>query len=456
MSKQDHIKNIAEWVVGLKTDHVSHDVIHIAKRVVLDTIGVVCAGKKHQITGTLLHALSQKLDGRAGCTVVGGCKANSQDASLINGTAAHVWDFDDVSYAGILHGSAVILPAVLAIAEEKGASDEKILLSLIAASEVTYVLGETAGHGHYEAGWWSTGTLATIGATVGAAKLFGLNEQQTANAISLAVCRAGIPRAVVGTSAKPLLCGHSAKVGIELAFFATLDIQGPANILERENGFFDLFKPDQPRLEILSSLGAKWRLQEPGILTKKYPVCSAALAGAEQICRLKRKHKFNYKDINSIDVEVSELVALSLRSFDDPQTARECQFSIPFIVACGVYYGDLKLEHLTLETLKKNEIRTLMAKVNWKVNPEFSKKKFFGNAPECYRICVTMLDGYEVSDFLGIASEMSDSQIVDKFFSCVKFSNGNFKHAEKAVQILSEKRNRKQKHSILNNIHNLF
>tara|TARA_B100000029_G_scaffold251062_1_gene248093 strand:+ start:341 stop:1711 length:1371 start_codon:yes stop_codon:yes gene_type:complete len=456
MSKQDHIKNIAEWVVGLKTDHVSRDVIHIAKRILLDTIGVVCAGKKHQITGRLLQALSQKLDGRAACTVVGGSKANSQDASLINGTAAHVWDYDDVSYAGILHGSAVILPAVLAIAEEKGASDEKILLSLIAASEVTYLLGEVSGYGHYEAGWWSTGTLATIGATVGTAKLLGLNEQQTANAISLAVCRAGIPRAVVGTSAKPLLCGHSAKVGIELAFFASLDIQGPANILERKNGFFDLFKPDQPRLEILSTLGVKWRLQEPGILTKRYPVCSAALAGAEQICQLKHKHKLKYKDINFVYVEVSELVALSLGSFDDPQTARECQFSIPFITACGLYYGDLKLEHLTLETLKKNEIRTLMAKVSWSVNPEFSKKEFSTNAPECYSICVTMSDGYELSGFLGIASEMTDSQIVDKFFSCVKFSNANFEHAEKAVQILSEKRNIKQNHSILNTVQNLF
>ena len=253
-----------------------------------------------------------------------------------------------------------------------------------------------------------------------------------------------------------MLCGHSAKVGVELAFFAQIGIEAPVNILERKNGFFDLFKPDQPDFRIISSLGSKWRLQEPGILTKSYPVCSAALAGAEQICHLKRKHDLNFKDIKSITVEVSELVSLSLGSFDNPQSTRESQFSIPFIMACGLYFGDLGLEHLTLKNLNNKEIRALMQKVNWSVNPEFSGKKFSIHAPECYRICLKLVNEQEITGFQGMATKMSDSQLAEKFISCTQFGGSNFEQAEKALDILSVKKGQKQQHTIQSAICNLF
>ncbi|MCV0428343.1 MAG: MmgE/PrpD family protein, partial [Roseibium sp.] len=133
------------------------EVSEVADRALLDTIGAIIAGGAHDATRRV-HAAMPKHPGPATLATGGTCDVET--ASLVNGMAAHVWDIDDTSYTGIMHGSAVIVPAVLAIAQEVGASAELQRRAFIIGSEITYTLADVCTHDHYFHGWWSTVTFS--------------------------------------------------------------------------------------------------------------------------------------------------------------------------------------------------------------------------------------------------------------------------------------------------------
>ncbi len=174
-----------------------------------------CDGGRHPASGACV--CSGRISSRAGCLFVtgGGC-AGIQAAALVNGTAAHVWDFDDTSYTGIMHGSAVVFPAVLAVAQDRHVDDAALLTAFVAGSEIAYTLADIVGHGHYFQGWWSTGTFGLVGATAGVARLLGLSTGQTAHALAMAAAGAGGGRVVMGTDAKPFLVGETARRAVDL------------------------------------------------------------------------------------------------------------------------------------------------------------------------------------------------------------------------------------------------
>ena len=212
-------------------------VVRAADRAILDTLGVMIAGGAHPATRRLAHALPQHPGSAA--LAVGGF-ADSETTALINGMAAHVWDFDDTSYTGIMHGSAVVLPTVMALAAAVGADGDAIRNAFIAGSEIAYVLAETCGHGHYFHGWWSTVTFGLVGATAAAGAICGLTEAQMAAALGLAAAAAGGSKAVFGSDAKPFLVGDTARRAIGFARMAGAGLTCPVQGFEEGTGFFKL------------------------------------------------------------------------------------------------------------------------------------------------------------------------------------------------------------------------
>ncbi|MDX1576306.1 MAG: MmgE/PrpD family protein, partial [Kiloniellales bacterium] len=108
---------LASWAAGLEAGDIPNDVRETARRAIADTLAVALAGSRTPVAGKLLSASGSDLRAE-GATVIGrGFKARPETAALLNGTAGHALDFDDTCFAGIVHGSAAILPALLAAAE---------------------------------------------------------------------------------------------------------------------------------------------------------------------------------------------------------------------------------------------------------------------------------------------------------------------------------------------------
>ncbi len=362
------IDPIAEWVHGLNLSDVPALARDEAYRCLIDGIGVALAGSRNQTVINLAEP-SEALYGRGDCTAltVPGSRLSAPAAALINGTAGHVLDFDDTSYTGIFHATAVCWPAALAAAETRQASGHRFLEAFIAGVETCYALADFLGHSIYFDGWWTTSLLGQVGAAASVAKIYDLDASQTAAAIGLAMATSAGSRAVLGSPAKPLGVGIAARQGYEAAILAQAGHHAGADVAGADHGWVSRLKPDVVLHQRLDKLGSQYGLLNPGILFKQYPLCSAALAAGQAAANLAENHDLKDGDIARVECIVTPLVATSLK-FPQPRSSEQAQFSLPFAVACAILYGTVEPAHLDLAHLENCRLRDLMDKVEMRIS----------------------------------------------------------------------------------------
>lgn len=411
----------ADWAAALA--EIPEAVRRAARRAIFDTIAVMVAGGAHPRVAALGRAFA-----RGGpCTVAGlDDGGGAHEAALINGMAAHVWDFDDTSYTGIMHGSAVVFAAALAVAEERGADEEALLRAFVAGSEITYTLADMCTHHHYFRGWWSTATLGLAGAAAAACKLRELDAERSASAISLAAAAAGGGKCLFGSDGKAFMAGDTAARGVDFACAAEAGLTAPNDTFEHTAGFFSMLNNDAVEPSQMESLGRRWRLTDPGLFIKTSPVCSAAGAAIEQTALLMRRHSIDANAIRGIVVEVPELVAISL-PYARPASPQQAQFCLPYAVACAVLRGRVRLGDLSAKAIAGPRLRAMMDKVVVKTDQELSSKENRRRFPESARVTFALTDGDEVSGFCGQCygmpgRPMTDGDLTAKANECMRYA----------------------------------
>jgi len=356
----DVADRLGKFVAGLSLTALPSAVRHAAMRSIVDVVGVALAGSRTELAGRV-HDHVASSHGTGQCRVIGSALASSPlGAALANGAAAHVLDYDDTCYAGIVHGSAAVFPAVLAAGELEEISGAELIAAFIAGSETEYALGRMLGEGVYR--WWTTALLGTIGAAAGAARALGLDARATAQAVRIAACQSSGLRAVFGTPAKPYLCGRAALTGIDAAFSARAGIAGPEGVFEAGNGFFARFGDGQLDERTFVLPGGRFALTDPGIAFKLFPVCSAAQAAIEATIGLLAEHRIEGDVIERVRCEVTPFVADCL-TYSRPRTVAQAQFSMHFAIGCILTHGTLDLESLDANRLRDARLQQAMMKV---------------------------------------------------------------------------------------------
>lgn len=158
-------------------------------------------------------------------------------AALVNGTAAHALDYDDTHFAHIGHPSAAVLPAVLALAEDRGADWPAFEAAALVGLEASIRVGLWLGRSHYQHGFHQTGTAGAFGAALATARIIGLSRDQCAMALGLVAARAAGLKAQFGTMAKPLAAGMAAANGVEAALLVEGGLVANPQALEAAQGF---------------------------------------------------------------------------------------------------------------------------------------------------------------------------------------------------------------------------
>lgn len=436
------VDELAEFVVDLRLDDLPTRVVDEAKRCILDTVGVIIAGQQSSVAQACLQQAQQVYASGLAHVIGSDCRLQPMAAALVNGSAAHANDFDDTSYTGIMHGSAVVLPAALAMAEQNEVSGKLFVEAFIVGVEIEYAIAEYCTTQNYFKGWWTSSIYGALGAAAASAKILGLDRSETAHALAIAASSSSGMKAVFGSDAKPLGIGMAASKGIECAQLAQLGVSASNNIFESKNGFLNLIGEGFQSHNQPLNLSRRWRLIEPGILFKSYPVCSAAQAGAELALQLSTEHEIPVSDIESIDCEVPDLVLISL-VYSQPSSVREAQFSMPFAIACTLTFGELTLKHLSEETLTDPRIQSLMSKVSM-YEPEYlaNDASVADRCPEGAGIILVTEQGKRVSGFLERPTGMpgnpiSNEGLIDKFVGCINHAGFDSAFGQRlAVEIL--------------------
>jgi 2-methylcitrate dehydratase PrpD len=411
-------ERIATWSSGLRFDALPRDVVHAAKRCIVDVVGVGLAAARHPLTRRVLDFVRREYARGAAGALASADRFSPVGAALVNGTASHALDFDDTSYTGIMHGSTVVLPAARAAVEQAGADGRRLLEAFVAGSEIAYTIAQMCGTRHYANGWWSTATFGVFGAAAAAARALALDASQTVSALALAGAQASGQKVVFGTDAKALVVGRTAAFGVEAALLARSGVTGPRAVFEGGCGFVQLMNNGHADPAEIDRLGAHWLLTKPGIFFKRYPVCSGAHAAVELTQRLLREHALDGRDVRKVLCEVTPVVAISL-VYDRPETIQQAQFSLPFAVGTILAHSELGLDNLSDSGLRDAALRDAMNKVEMRRVDSL----YADDSPEGARVTVTTTGGEVFQDYLGQPTGMpskplSDAQLRQKFIGC--------------------------------------
>src|ERR671936_925638 len=212
----------------------------------LDGIGLAFAGSVAE-SGRIAREHVKTLGCVAASTVIGtSLRTAPRFAAFLNGTAMHADDYDDTQLAtrpdrvyGLLtHPTAAVLPAVLAVAEERAASGADVLDAYVIGTEVEMKVAEAIDPRHYRDGFHSTGTVGAIGATAAVARLLGADVESAARALGIGASQSAGLRENFGTMTKPFHAGRAAESGVVAVDLAALGFTASPNGLEAERGFF--------------------------------------------------------------------------------------------------------------------------------------------------------------------------------------------------------------------------
>ncbi|HEY0420773.1 MAG TPA: MmgE/PrpD family protein [Acetobacteraceae bacterium] len=214
-------REIVRRARAIRHAELPDEVRALARQCVLDMLGVALAGAGDP----LVRILAAELEEQGGAPVAGvvGLKLRlpALSAALLNGTIAHALDYDDVNLAMPGHPSVAVLPAVLALAEERGSSGAALIEAFVAGYETACRVGRLIAPGHYDGlGFHATGTVGTFGAAAGCAHLLGLDEEATLHAMGIAATQAAGLKSMFGNMYKPLHAGRAAQAGLLAARLA--------------------------------------------------------------------------------------------------------------------------------------------------------------------------------------------------------------------------------------------
>ncbi len=334
-------------------------VLRATRAGLLDWLSAALAGRNDPGISRLTQLV---VPSETGAKVIAGGRTSATDAALINGTMGHALDYDDVHVSSRGHPSAVVLPALLALAETRRSSPQRFLSAYAVGVEAMCRLALALGPRHYERGWHSTATLGAPAAAIACAYLCEFDPPRVAQALGLALTQSAGLRAHFGTQVKALHAGLAARAGLVAAQWAEVGLEGSPTALDGETGFLAVYGDETTRPSLLTQgWGAPWQIADPGLWFKRYPCCSAAYHAAEAALELRSQGDLLPEEIERVAVTFPPGgdAALSIRR---PKNRVEGRFSAEYVVALALAGRELSLESFGAGVIE-SEVERLMHRV---------------------------------------------------------------------------------------------
>jgi 2-methylcitrate dehydratase PrpD len=364
------VEQFAEYAIKERTAPLSADVIHHAKRAVIDWYASFLPGSLVEPTTLLEKALAEDLD-HGGARLASGRRATLRAAALINGAASHAVEFDDIYRDAGYHAGSPIISAALAAAQVHGASGDLFLRGVIVGYEISTRIGEAVMPSHYKY-WHITGTAGAFGAAAAVATIIGCNREQFAHALATATTFAcGLQQAYrTQAMTKPLHSGHAAEVGAMAAMAAAQGVTGVLNIIEADIGFGAATSDNPDWTKATRALGSHYNITQ--MTFKNHGCCGHTFAPIDGALHLQKLHGFSWRDIKRVRI-ASYKVGTDIVNNPNPEGDYQAKFSVQYVTAHALVHGSVRLIAFSPERMKDPDVRAVLAKIEVTADPELSK-----------------------------------------------------------------------------------
>lgn len=359
------LRDLSEYAIGFRRREIPADAVHAAARCVVDWMAATVPGGVRAPATLLAEALAAESDRAAAVLIPSGRRAAPRTAALVNGCAAHTIEFDDIYRDALYHPGAPTIAAALAIAQDRHASGDRFLRSVIAGYEVSTRIGVVVQPAHYNF-WHTTGTVGTFGAAAAAAVTLDLDADACAHALATSgTLAAGLQQAFRSDSmSKPLHSGHAAETGLLAALGAERGLTGALDILEGPRGFGAATSNSPDFSRVLDDASA---FNIRNMTFKNHAACGHTFAAIDAVRDLRARYDIDPMQVGRIEI-ATYAKALEVAGNPDPHTAFEAQFSLPYCVAVALVTGSARLEAFTEERLQNGLIRSLVKQTTLSVD----------------------------------------------------------------------------------------
>lgn len=414
------LDDVARWAVSIHDAPIADDVRHHTKRAIVDWFAAVVPGGNMAPAQILASALvAEAGDGRS-VLVPDGRTAPLRTAALINATAAHSAEVDDIFRDGIYHPGAPTIAAALATAQDLGRSGEQLIRAVIVGYELSTRVSALVQPSHYRY-WHTTGTVGTLGAAAAVATLLEVDAERFVHAIATSVTMAaGLQQAFRSDAmSKPLHAGHAAEAGALAALAAAHGFTGAPDVLEGASGFGAAMS-DAPDWEgLFDDLGTVFNILATTF--KNHTCCGHTFAAIDGALELRDAHDIAPDQIERIEVATYG-VAIEVTGNATPRTSFEAQFSLPYTVAAAFTLGSVRLAAFEERHLDDPALRALIERVHLSVDGELDAS-FPGQRGARVRVVLTDGSTHEADRPTRRGDPdlpLTDAQLTDKFVELVE------------------------------------
>jgi 2-methylcitrate dehydratase PrpD len=354
---------LGRFVAELDSRRIPAEGAAIARTGIADCFGVLIAGSRDPEIALVDRELGTDNGAPLVSLIPSGARRTPESAALINGVAAHVLDYDDVSLDG--HPSAVLVPAILAQGEASGSSGAEMLTAYIAGFEVWAELLVREGMPLHRKGWHPSAVLGTVAAGAACAKLRGLDAKGAATAMAIAASMSSGLVANFGTMTKSFQVGRAAQSGVIAARLAQAGLTASLDALEHPAGLLMALSPDgKPELDHpFSAVQKEWHIVGHGLNIKRYPICYATHRSIDAVLDLVQRYDLTPDKVERIHVSTGKTQLLMLRN-SAPQTGLEAKFSMQFAMAAALVARNVGLRELTDDFVRRPEVQAIFPRVS--------------------------------------------------------------------------------------------
>ncbi|ANN74428.1 MmgE/PrpD family protein [Bordetella bronchialis] len=391
------------------------DVLHYAKRAVLDWLSALYPGTRISPCRELVAAHAEELGLGRSSLPGNGTTAFPATAAWINGSAAHAPEFDDIFRDGAYHPGCPVIAAALAMAEHQRTGGRELLNAVVVGYEISTRIAAAMQPSHYRY-FHTTGTVGSLGAAAAAAALAAPgNSAVMGHAIATSATMAAALQQAFRSDAmsKALHAGHAAEVGVRAGQGAAHGVTGVADILEGEVGFGAALAKDVRWEQVPEGLGERYNIMR--MTQKNHGCCGHTFAAIDAALAL-REQGVRPERVRQVEVRTYR-AALDVAGNENPTTPFEARFSLPYVLAHAMRQGSVRLAAFEPQALGDADTRALMRKVTVIEDPELTAGF---PSMRAARVAIVTDDGMRHESFAPYRrgdpeAPLSDAELNDKF-----------------------------------------
>jgi len=365
-------QRLADYVAGLGFSTLTPAAVHETKRRLIDSIACAVGGYPSEPV-RIARRLAAGISGTPGARLLfSGERTSMERAAFANAVMIRYLDCND-TYVSVGSGHpSDMIPAVLAAGDALGASGRDVLAAVAAAYEIYVGLADVVP---LRPRGWDQGVFAVLGSAAGAGRLLGLNRDQLANALSIAVS-ANVPtrQARAGELAmwKGCATAASAQAGVFAALLAKEGMTGPTAAFEGKHGIWEQVTGEF-RVGALGGGGTPFGIERTNL--KYFPAEYHSQAPLAMAIALRAKAPV--EAVEAIDVETYHMTWSEIGSEPekwDPRTRETADHSLPYLLASAWRDGAITVATFTDERIRDPALRPFMNRIKVRENPGFTSQ----------------------------------------------------------------------------------